>query len=550
MLQQLIIQNYAIIDEIKINFSNKLNIITGETGAGKSILMGAVGLVLGNRADGSVLWKKDKKCIVEAEFVSKHPAVQNFLMEQELDLTSEISIRREISNTGKSRAFINDTPVNLAQLKTFASLLVDLHQQFDTLDIGDHDFQREVIDALANNGSELKNYRVIFSSYIKTKKELEEWKLQQANANKELDYNRFLFDELEEINFKENEIEELEKEIKLLSNAEEIKADLSRIISALEENETPIVAQVKSLHNQLQHLSTFHNSIQPLVERLHSAQVELQDISDELSRIGDSIHFDPKKLDQFNERMSSGYRLLKKHGVSTTFELLTIKKTLQKKLESVMNIGDNIARKEKEIEVLYADAVVVAKKISASRLNQVKPFEERVNELLKQVGMPNASIKVSMRETALATNGHEEVGFLFDANKTGRLEPLSKVASGGELSRLMLSIKSLVAKSVQLPTLIFDEIDTGISGEAAKQVGIIMQELSGRHQVIAITHQAQIAAKADAHYFVYKEPKGANITTGIRLLDTEERINIIAKMLGGEKPTNAAIENAREMVLA
>ncbi len=552
MLQQLSIQNYAIITEIEINFYDKLNIITGETGAGKSILMGALSLILGERADTSVLLQKEKKCLIEGVFKTQHSSVKNYLIENDFDPDSyrddEIVIRREISPNGKSRAFINDTPVNLNQLKELSSLLVDLHQQFDTLELGNNDFQREVIDALANHANYLSQYQLLYKKYLAEKKQLEQWKQQQFSANKELDYHRFLFDELEEAGFKENELEDIEADLKVMSNAENIKATLTKIYFELQENEQPIVQQIKSLNNQLQTLSNFHSDITSLIERLHSAQIELQDIADEVDRLNNSVNYDAGKINTLNERLALGYRLLKKHTAQTTRQLLAIKDDLQQKLDIVVNLEENIAKKENEVNDYYQQAQKIAEKISANRQKPVKPFEEKVNKLLAQVGMPNAKIKVQVKNTELNIFGQDAIEFLFDANKSNRFESLRKVASGGELSRLMLSIKSLVAKSIQLPTLIFDEIDTGISGEAARQVGIIMKDLSNAHQVIAITHQPQIAARASAHYFVYKEIKGDKIVTSIKLLNQDERITAIATMLSGERPTAAAFENAREMI--
>jgi len=555
MLQHLSIQNYAIISGIEINFSGKLDIITGETGAGKSILMGALSLILGERADTGVLLDKEKKCFIEGTFKTQHAAVKDYLKDKDFDVEEEIVIRREIAPSGKSRAFINDTPVNLNQLKELSSLLVDLHQQFDTLELGDNDFQREVIDALANHSNDLNHYQSLYKKYIAEKKQLEEWKLLQSSANKELDYHTFLFDELEDAGFKDNELEQIDADLKVMSNAENIKATLTKVYFELQESEQPLVQQVKYLNNQLQSLSNFHNDINSLIERLHSAQVELQDIADEVDRLNDSVTYDAEKINQLNERLALGYRLLKKHNVHTTAELLAVKVGLQQKLDVVLNLSENIGKKEVEVDGLYNHAQKEAGKLSANRQKEIKPFEEKVNKLLAQVGMPNAKIKVQLNTTPLNEYGKDEIEFLFDANlpagqagKSNHFEPLRKVASGGELSRLMLSIKSLVAKSIQLPTLIFDEIDTGISGEAARQVGIIMKDLSNAHQVIAITHQPQIAAKAAAHYFVYKEIKEDKIVTSVKLLNPDERITAIATMLSGERPTAAAFENAREMI--
>ena len=549
MLFRLHIQNYAIIDDLTIDFSKELNIITGETGAGKSILMGALSLILGDRADSSVLQQKEKKCVVEGYFNSENKAaIKQFLAENDLDAEEELVIRREIAVNGKSRAFINDTPVNVTQLRALSSLLVDLHQQFDTLELGDAGFQREVLDALADNGKLLLQYTALFHQYTTTKKELYELQLQQTAANASFDYNKFLFDELDEARLKENELEELDAELKLLSNAENIKQQLGAVYFQLKESEQPLVQQLKSLVNQLHSLEQFHHSIEGLNKRLLSAQIELKDIADELEIINDGVVYSAERIQDVNDRIATGYKLLKKHGANTTAELLHIKDDLQQKLNDVLNISDAIAQKEKLTAQLLKQCEQTAEIIAANRIKAIKPFTEKVNGLLKQVGMPNAQIQIQLTAVSLNQYGADDIQFLFDANKSGRFEPLHKVASGGELSRLMLCIKSLVAKKLQLPTLIFDEIDTGISGEAAKQVGNIMKELSGAHQLIAITHQPQIAARATAHYFVYKAIKGDKIITSVKLLNNDERITAIAQMLSGEKPTAAALQNAREMV--
>jgi len=549
MLQKLRILNYAIIDELTISFSQKLNIITGETGAGKSILMGALDLVLGKRADTAILKEKDKKCIVEATFVVKNnEAIQQFFVQNDLDKEEEILIRREIAANGKSRSFVNDTPVNLSQLKELTANLVDLHRQFDTQEIGSENFQREVMDALADNAALLAQLKTVYAKYSAVKNELDVLQQQQANADKEADYNKFLLEEFTEINLKENELEDLDAEIKLLSNAENIKMQLSVVYGFLSGGEEPVVQNLKSFSQKLSGLKEFHTAIEDLQKRLVSAQLEIQDVADELERIDDEIVYEAERINAVNERVSAGYKLLKKHSVTNTAQLLEIQETLQQKLDAVFNITNAIEKAEKESKKLFDEATVLATKINTNRVEQVKPFVQKVNDLLKQVGMPNAQIKVAINSVALSANGSDEINFLFDANKTNRFEPLHKVASGGELSRLMLSVKSLVAKKLQLPVLIFDEIDTGISGEAAKQVGFIMKELSGSHQLIAITHQPQIAAKANAHYFVYKQIIKDTIQTSVRLLNEDERIVAIAQMLSGEKPTAAALENAKEMM--
>ncbi|MEO5651092.1 MAG: DNA repair protein RecN [Ginsengibacter sp.] len=549
MLHQLHIHNYAIIDSIEINFSDHLNIITGETGAGKSILMGALSLILGDRADTSVLLDKQKKCFVEGNFKTKNIAVKDFLQEMELDYEEDILIRREISASGKSRAFINDTPVTLSQLKQLSSLLVDLHQQFDTLELNNNDFQLEVIDALAGNGKFIEQYQVSFKKYRSVLKELELLRAEQSAANKEFDYNKFLFSELEEANFLENEIENIEAEIKIMSHAENIKSTLSEIYFQMEESEDPIVQQLKSINHKLQLLKNVYPDVELLNERLQSVEIEISDISEEINNMNHKISYDAERITELNDRMAAGYSLLKKHSVHTTEQLREIKDHLEMELEKVTNLSEVIAKKQKQSDEYSRDALKLAEIISDKRQKEIAPFEQKVNKLLAQVGMPNAKIKIEIKSLEeLNFFGNTSLEFLFNANKTSRFEPLRKVASGGELSRLMLIIKSLVAKSVQLPTLIFDEIDSGISGEAARQVANIIKELSAAHQLILITHQPQIAARAHTHFFVYKEIKGDKILTSIKVLNDEERITAIATMLSGKRPTAAAFENAKELM--
>ena len=552
MIQRIHIQNYAIIDELSIDFSARMNVITGETGAGKSILMGALSLILGDRADMSVLLQRDKKCVVEGVFTpaGRRSETMAFFKTNDLDIDDEIVIRREIAPNSKSRAFINDTPVNLEQLRKLSSLLVDLHRQFDTLELGESDFQREVLDALAGQAAAIGAYREAYRSWQAAGRELATLQAQKAQFNKELDYNKFLFDELKEVGLRERELEDLDQELKLLNNSEGIKTALTKVYYALQEGEQPLVQQLKSLQHSLQPYSSYHAGLTGLSERMTSVQIELQDIAGELESINDAVTYDPQRIEVINERLSAGYKLLKKHGLRTTSELLELQRQLEYKLQDSLQVEESIAAGEKEVGRLLVEVKKKAAALSAGRQAQTGPLEEKVNKLLKQVGMPNARLKVQLQPADLQPFGADAIDFLFDANKSNRYEPIRKVASGGELSRLMLCIKSLVAESIDLATLIFDEIDTGISGEAARQVGIILKSLSKKRQVICITHQPQIAGKADAHYFVYKDAKGEAIQTHIRLLDQDERINAIARMLSGEKPTAAALENAREMVMS
>jgi len=551
MLQRIQIQNYAIIDELSIDFSSQLNVITGETGAGKSILMGALSLILGDRADTMVLLRRDKKCVVEGVFdVAGRMEVLAFLRTCDLDADEEVVIRREIAPSGKSRAFVNDTPVNLDQLRQLSSLLVDLHRQFDTLELGENRFQLEVMDALAGQGEALASYRAVYREWQTAARELATLRGQQQQFNKERDYNQFLFDELNEASFRENELEELDQELKLLSNSEGIKTALSKIYYEMQEGEQPLVQQLRVLQHTMEGYAVYDAELARLSERMSSVQIELQDIAEEVDRVNERVTYDPRRIEVINERLSIGYRLMKKHGVPTTAALLDLARQLEHKLKDSLQVDAGIAAGEAAVQRLLEEARTKAAVLTKGRLSQVGPLEGQVNKLLKHVGMPNARLKVQVEAAAPGIDGADAVEFLFDANRSNRFESIRKVASGGELSRLMLCIKSLVAESIDLPTLIFDEIDTGISGEAARQVGIILKNLARRRQVICITHQPQIAGKADAHYFVYKAAKGESVQTNIRLLSQDERITTIAQMLSGEKPTAAALENAREMVLS
>ncbi len=549
MLKEVSIQNFAIIDELKVIFQPGLNIITGETGAGKSILLGAMGLVLGGRADSSVLLNKEKKCVVEVLFEENSKHIRDWLTVEDIDVTDEIVLRREIGSTGKSRAFINDTPVNLQQLKQFSSLLVDLHQQFDTLELGEAYFQREVLDAMAGCSNDTSVYHQQYIQFSKAQKELQLLKDQQQQLQKEKDYHQFLLEELEHASFKENELEQIEQEMKLLSNAGAVSAVLNEAVYLLKDGEAPLVQQLKTLLQRLLHYKDLNPDINNVIERLQSSQIELSDIAAELDHIQQFVTIDEERMQQINDRMEMGYKLQKKHGVSSTNELLFIQQNLGNKLQAVLNLEEEIAAKEQTVDTLLKLLQKQAIDLSFKRSAAAQPLAEKVNVLFAKVGMPNAQLKIEVRAASLNDYGTTEIEFLFDANKSNRFEPISKVASGGELSRLMLCIKSLVAKQMALPTMLFDEIDTGISGEAARQVGILLKELSQQHQVITITHLPQIAAKATAHFYVYKQQEKKRISTKIRLLSYDEKIETIARMLSGEQLTESSLKTAMELVI-
>ena len=552
MLQRLFIQNYAIIEEIEIEFTKGLVVITGETGAGKSILMGALGLILGERAETGVLVNKEKKLIVEGAFdCTNNKWVASFLKELELEETDILLVRREISPQGKSRAFVNDSPVNLSQLQELSAQLVDLHQQFDTLSLGQTSFQREVLDALAHQLGKVEEYKLIYNEWVQAKAELADLLSKQSRAEAEAAYIQFQYQELEEASFRENEIEELEQEVKLLSNAESVQQFLARTTDTLSLGEEPLVNRLKTLLNEWNSFSSFHADFPALAERLRAAYVELQELSRDIERVADQVQLDPQRLEVVNTRLSLGYKLYKKHQVNTTAGLLTIQSNLATQLSGIEQGGQSIQAKQKLVEDLEEKAISLAALLSKGRKKQVSYLESNVQQLLHRVGMPAAQLKVNLLPGSLGPEGVDQIEFLFDANRSGQFSPLRKVASGGELSRLMLCIKSLVAESMQLPTLIFDEIDTGIAGEAARQVGLLLKELAQHRQVVCITHQPQIAGKAHTHFFVYKQAGLSNtaaVQTGLRLLSPEERVEIIAQMIGGEHPTPAALANARELL--
>lgn len=549
MLSKLEIHNYILIDQLSIDLSNQLSVITGETGAGKSIIMGALGLILGDRADSTVCRDASKKCFIEGTFsLSNKQTYQAFFTEHELDLTDEVIIRREINAQGKSRAFINDTPINLNELKQLTSQLVDLHQQFDTLTLGDTDFQRTVIDALAGVQKDLAQYQSVFHLWKDHQKQLAELISRRDEFEKTESYKKHLLEELAALQLKENELENLEQELKFLENAVSIKAQIDQSIQVLESADNPIVQQLKQITNNLDSIVKWQPEFADLLNRLKAAQIELADVANELSSWQDKIDFDDKKLVIIQDRLSEGYSLQKKHKVQSTNELISIQKQLELDLTAVLSLDEKINQLTKQVKADEKQVVELANTLTQKRNKETAPFTKNVNQLLHQVGMPNAKIKVTIDEVAYNAYGKDKIDFLFDANNTQKFEPIKKVASGGELSRLMLCIKSLVAKSIDLPTMIFDEIDTGISGEPAKQVGLLLQGLGQARQVLCITHQPQIAAKGHAHLFVYKEQKGTSTNTFLRALSANERVQHIALMIGGDPPSKSALENAKELL--
>lgn len=551
MLSRLQISNYAIISELSTAFTKGLNIITGETGAGKSILAGALGLILGDRADSTVLLDKAKKCIVEGIFVGHDDdEIKALFAGWDIEVEQEIIVRREISNNGKSRAFINDTPVNLGQLQKLASMLVDMHRQFDTLQLGEDHFQLQILDALANHNSLRKEYDAVYTRFTRARQKAEQLHARRGEALKEYDYHQYLYTELEEAGFKPGELEQMEAELSLLTHAEQVSTAMASAEGILDGGEDSVVRALKQVVQWLDGVEKYHPGVQTLAARLRSAQIEIKDIASEVTQLSASIQMDGKRLEEVNQRLSTGYKLLKKHGVSDTDSLLLVQQQLQEKINGVLDLDDEIRKADEEVTDAGSKARSLAGDLSKGRKKIIPEFEKQLSLLLARVGMPNALLKVTAETVAIGASGADAVDFLFDANKSNRFESLKRVASGGELSRLLLCVKTMVAGTVHMPVLIFDEIDTGISGEAARQVGILMKEMGKAHQLLSITHQPQIAAKADNHFFVFKKEVGGAMRTQMKQLEEHERVETIARMMSGEKPTAAALENAKELMAA
>jgi DNA repair protein RecN (Recombination protein N) len=552
MLTSLTVKNYALIDELQLQFGNKLNIITGETGAGKSILLGALGLLLGQRADSNSLLDKTKKCVVEGEFDSKNKFIDDFFSSNELDIESKLIIRREISKEGKSRAFINDTPVSITQLKELGSLLVDIHSQHETLLLNKSGFQLSVVDSFAGIDTELTDYKLKFSEFKKHLIRLNELKSEEARSKSEQDYIAFQYKELEEAALEAGESkEQLDEELKTLSHSEEIRIGLSKLDEVISGGESDLLTSISSAIQIVQQLSKYNSKLEAVAVRLKSVQIELKDISQESSSISDEVQLDPQRLEIVNDRLNILNRLEQKHRVNSTQELISLKNEFEQKLEGINSMDERIAALEKEKEKLFTALQLKADKISAARAKVIPGIESKVKKMLSELGMPNAILKIEQEILAnneLNLSGKDAIRFLFSANKGVAYSEISKVASGGELSRLMLCLKAIVAKLIDLPTVVFDEIDTGVSGETAYKIGNVMNDLSASLQLLAITHLPQIASRGDVHFFVYKEVIGKRTFTKVSRLSSEERIVEVARMLSGDKPTAIAMQNAKELL--
>jgi len=549
MLQKLSIRNYALIDGVDLELNKGLNIITGETGAGKSIMLGALSLILGQRAETKYFFNQDKKCIIEGQFLLSDTTLQSLFEENDIDFYNESILRREISTDGKSRAFINDTPVTLTVMKQVGEKLIDIHSQHATLEVNDPGFQLLVVDTLANHQSLLAQYREQYKVYKKTQQQLSILQEAAAEARSRQDYEQFLFNELETAALKSGEQEQLETELQMLSNAESIKRSLLNSQNILSEQETAVLPLLKEVINQLQSIEKFNPDYATLNERLRSSLIEIKDIAQETVAFEEGIIFNPSRIEEINARLDIIYNLQQKHRVNTIEELQAIEAQLSQNLSELLSGDEEIERLTKEIALMKEDLERKATELSANRSKSITNTEDQVAKVLSQVGMPNAKIKIEQNVLPeLNKDGKDNITLLFSANSGQAPAPVGKVASGGELSRLMLAIKSIMAKHTSLPTLIFDEIDTGISGETAVRVGNVIGDLEQNMQVICITHLPQIAAKGDAHYFVYKNEETERTTTGIRKLKPEDRIRAIAEMLSGKDPGASALKNAQELL--
>lgn len=551
MLNRLVIRNYALIDNLDISFSPNLNILTGETGAGKSIILGALSLILGQRAESKYFYNQQKKCVIEGIFRVNAFHLDSFFQENDLDYDQETVLRREISADGKSRAFINDTPVNLATLKQLGEKLIDIHSQHATLEINDEQFQLSVLDIVAGHTELLEKYKLTFNQYRKILHRLKELIAESQQSKADLNYYQFQFDELDNAQLTAGEQTHLEQELDLLNHAEDIKRNLSGALFALTENEQAVVLQLKEASQYLQQAEKYNPEISDLAERLRSSLIEIRDIASETERIGEQTQFNPTRSAEITERLNVIYSLQNKHRLNTVEELLDLRETISEKLNSILFADEDIEKLKAESAALFTELLELSSKLTENRMAVIPKLEEQVKQTLHQTGMPQAVLQIgitALPEDKLSVNGRDQVQFLFSANKGQSPLPISKVASGGELSRLMLSIKSLIASHTALPTIIFDEIDTGISGEVALKVGNIMEKMAANMQVIAITHLPQIASKGEWHYYVYKDEQHDRTLSNIRILNTEERTLEIARMLSGENPGEYALQHARELL--
>ena len=550
MLKNLSIQNYALISHLEINFSSGFSVITGETGAGKSIIMGALALILGQRADARSIKQGENKCFIEGLFDISSYNLQSFFEERDLDYdTQNCILRREIWNSGKSRAFINDTPVSLNDLKELGSFLIDIHSQHENLLLGDNKFQLQVLDTLADNKNLREEYVTAYSDFRQLKKKFQQLKEKAETDSAEKDYIQFQFNQLNDAKLKADEQTELEKEQEILAHLEEIKTKLYTIEQLLQQEDKGIITSLKESLNIALSLNKVYPFSKEIRERVETAYLDLKDMFLDINNQQEKLELDPERLEWINERLDLLYSLQQKHKVDSTNALIALRDQLEAQLQEIENYDEELAQLQKQLETAKNRVGLLAEKLTKTRQKAAIHLEKSLIEKVSVLGMPfmRFSCQIIQKETP-DKSGVDDISFLFSANKNGELKPVAQTASGGEISRLMLGIKALVASSTALPTIIFDEIDSGVSGEVADKMAAIMQQMGKVMQVIAITHLPQIAAKGDSQFFVYKEEKDKFTETHIRPLTDEERIKEIAQMLSGSKLTDAAIENAKELL--
>lgn len=549
MLQQLHIKNYALIEDLSVEFTDGFSVITGETGAGKSILLGALGFVLGDRTDTGVLFDKENKCVVEAHFLLNDDGLKPFFDSNDLDFDQECILRRELSPQKKSRAFINDTPVSLQVMREIGNQLVDIHSQHDSLLLTDAGFQLHLLDEIAQNNSLLNKYQLDYSNYNALVRRLKELQTMAEKNIAENDYLKFQLDELQKAQLKEGEYAEIEQRLNVMENAEEIRTLLFSANGLLENSETAILPQLNELSSLLHRLKQLVPNTEELQQRIESTQVELKDVAYDLERLGDNSQFDESQLQELQERYDLLNRLMMKHRVKEFEDLILLRDDLENKVNAFENIDQEIEQAEESLKAQTKVLQSLASKLHSQRIKAAMTFGDQVTDLARQLAMPHAVFQIAVEPlNDFTSTGMDQVRFLFSANKGVEVAELSKVASGGELSRLMLSIKSVVSQHNYIPTLIFDEIDTGVSGEVAAKIGGIMQAMGASLQLIAITHLPQVASKAAHHFFIYKDNGGVRTQSHIKVLSADERVTEIAKMLSNDKITPEALKAAEVLL--
>jgi DNA repair protein RecN (Recombination protein N) len=548
MLSHLLIRNYALIEQLEMEPDRALNIITGETGAGKSIMLGAIGLLLGNRADTRVLYDPAQKCVIEGTYHVSGFIIETIFEEEELDYNAVCIVRREISTSGKSRAFVNDTPVNLETLRRVTSQLMDIHSQHDSVMLGSNEYQLQIVDTYAQNDEQLRTYRDDFHTYRERQTTYEYLQNEAGAMRREFDYNNFLYEELAKANLQPDEQESLEQELIILENAGEIKERLLMAYEYLDNPEQSVVSLLKGAVGCLNQVAKVAEQYRPLLERTQSSLIELRDLAGEISTEQESVEIDDSRADDVRERLSLLYQLQTKHQATDVPTLIAIRNELEQKVSKVMNLDDELAKAKAKAEAAQKKMLASAEKLSKVRMAVLKPIEKAIKGLLDDLGMPNASLQIVAETGRPTPTGIDTVSFLFSANKGIKPQQLKNVASGGEFSRLMMTIKYILASKRALPTIVFDEIDTGVSGEIAIKMGHMMRDMAHTHQLISITHLPQIAAQGSAHYFVYKDNSAARTVSRIRKLTHEERVQEIAQMIGGKTPSPSAISSAREIL--